>query len=207
MITVLLVDDHPVVREGVRGMLAGEPDIEIVAEAGSADEAVVMAGARRPDVILMDLRMPGGDGVEATTRIMDAGSASRVLVLTTYESDTDILRAVEAGAAGYLLKDATRTELAEAIRIAARGETVLSPSIAARLVTRLRAPQPETLSPREIEVLRLVAQGLTNAATGQRLCIAEATVKTHLLRIFVKLGVDDRTAAVTVAMSRGLLVL
>ncbi len=207
MITVLLVDDHPVVREGVRGMLAGEPDIEIVAEAGSADEAVAMAGARRPDVILMDLRMPGGDGVEATTRIMDTGSASRVLVLTTYESDTDILRAVEAGAAGYLLKDATRTELAEAIRIAARGETVLSPSIAARLVTRLRAPQPETLSPREIEVLRLVAQGLTNAATGQRLCIAEATVKTHLLRIFVKLGVDDRTAAVTVAMSRGLLVL
>ena len=207
MITVLLVDDHPVVREGVRGMLTGEPDIEIVAEAGSADEAVVMSGAYRPDVILMDLRMPGGDGVEATTRIMGTGSESRVLVLTTYESDVDILRAVEAGAAGYLLKDATRTELAEAIRIAARGETVLSPSIAARLVTRLRAPQQETLSPRELQVLRLVAQGLTNAGTGQRLCIAEATVKTHLLRIFAKLGVDDRTAAVTVAMSRGLLTL
>jgi DNA-binding NarL/FixJ family response regulator len=207
VITVLLVDDHPVVREGLRGMLAGEPDIEIVAEAGSADEAVVMAGAYRPDVVLMDLRMPGGDGVQATARIMRGWSTSRVLVLTTYESDADILRAVEAGAAGYLLKDATRTELADAIRSASRGETVLAPSIAARLVTRIRAPQPETLTPREVEVLRLVAQGLTNAATGQRLCISEATVKTHLLRIFAKLGVDDRTAAVTVAMSRGLLTL
>lgn len=206
-IRVMLVDDHPVVREGVRGMLAGEPDIEIVAEAGSADEAVVLNHAARPDVILMDLRMPGGDGVEATGRIMRGACATRVLVLTTYESDADILRAVEAGAAGYLLKDATRAELAEAIRTAARGETVLSPSVAAKLVTRIRAPQPETLSPRELQVLRLVAQGLTNAATGQRLCIAEATVKTHLLRIFAKLGVDDRTAAVTVALSRGLLVL
>lgn len=206
-ITVMLVDDHPVVREGVRGMLAGEPDIDIVAEAGSADEAVVMSGAYRPDVVLMDLRMPGGDGVEATARILRGWSGSRVLVLTTYENDADILRAVEAGAAGYLLKDATRTELADAVRAAARGETVLSPSVAARLVSRIRAPQQETLSPREVEVLRLVAQGLTNAATGQRLCIAEATVKTHLLRIFGKLGVDDRTAAVTVALSRGLLTL
>lgn len=207
MITVLLVDDHPVVREGVRGMLAGEADIDIVAEAGSADEAVVMSGAYRPDVVLMDLRMPGGDGVEATARILRGWSGSRVLVLTTYENDADILRAVEAGAAGYLLKDATRAELADAIRAAARGETVLAPSVAARLVSRIRAPQQETLSPREVEVLRLVAQGLTNAATGQRLCIAEATVKTHLLRIFGKLGVDDRTAAVTVAMARGLLTL
>jgi DNA-binding NarL/FixJ family response regulator len=207
MITVLLVDDHPVVREGVRGMLAGEADIDIVAEAGSADEAVVMHGAHRPDVVLMDLRMPGGDGVEATARILRGWSGSRVLVLTTYENDADILRAVEAGAAGYLLKDATRAELADAIRAAARGETVLAPSVAARLVSRIRAPRQETLSPRELEVLRLVAQGLTNAATGQRLCIAEATVKTHLLRIFGKLGVDDRTAAVTVAMARGLLTL
>ncbi|HEY0641649.1 MAG TPA: response regulator transcription factor [Pseudonocardiaceae bacterium] len=207
MITVMLVDDHPVVREGVRGMLAGEADIDIVAEAGSADEAVVMNEATRPQVILMDLRMPGGDGVEATSRIMAGAAPTRVLVLTTYESDTDILRAVEAGAAGYLLKDATRVELADAIRSAARGETVLAPSVAARLVTRIRSPQPqpETLTPREVEVLRCVARGMTNAATGQRLCISEATVKTHLLRVFAKLGVDDRTAAVTVAMSRGML--
>ena len=131
MIKVLLVDDHPVVREGLRGMLDGEDDIAVVAEAGSAAEAVAAARAGEPDVVLMDLRMPGGDGVEATVRVLAQRPQARVVVLTTYETDADILRAVEAGAAGYLLKDATRQELAQAIRAAARGETVLAPSVAA----------------------------------------------------------------------------
>lgn len=203
MIKVLLVDDHPVVREGLRGMLDGEDDIAVVAEAGSAAEAVAAARAGEPDVVLMDLRMPGGDGVEATVRVLAQRPQARVVVLTTYETDADILRAVEAGAAGYLLKDATRQELAQAIRAAARGETVLAPSVAAKLVSRMRSPVE--LSRREIEVLRLVARGHTNAAVGRELLISEATVKTHLLRAFAKLGVADRTAAVTAALERGIL--
>jgi DNA-binding NarL/FixJ family response regulator len=203
VIKVLLVDDHPVVREGLRGMLAGETDIAVVAEAGSAAEAVAAARAGEPDVVLMDLRMPGGDGVEATMRVLDQRPGARVVVLTTYETDADILRAVEAGAAGYLLKDATRQELAQAIRAAARGETVLAPSVAAKLVSRMRSPVE--LSRREIEVLRLVARGHTNAEVGRKLLISEATVKTHLLRTFAKLGVADRTAAVTAALERGIL--
>lgn len=207
VITVLLVDDHPVVREGVRGILAQEPDIEVVAEAGSASEAVAVSRACAPDVVLMDLRMPGGDGVGATASILRERPTSRVLVLTTYGTDSDILRAVEAGAVGYLLKDATRVELANGIRLAARGETALAPSVAARLMTGIRAPQSPGLSPREVDVLQHVARGMTNASIGAELHIGEATVKTHLLRAFAKLGVDDRTAAVTVAMSRGLLTL
>jgi DNA-binding NarL/FixJ family response regulator len=204
-VTVLLVDDHPVVRVGLRGMLAAAPDIEVVGEAGSGAEAVVLAGTLAPDVVLMDLRMPGGDGVAAIERIRAARPATRVVVLTTYDTDTDILRAIEAGAAGYLLKDAALDTLADAVRAAARGETVLAPPVAARLVHRLRAPTGDTLTPRETEVLALVARGLSNADIGRTLYIGEATVKTHLLRIFGKLGVNDRTAAVTAAMSRGLL--
>ncbi|GAA5083471.1 DNA-binding NarL/FixJ family response regulator [Thermocatellispora tengchongensis] len=205
MIKVLIVDDHPVVREGLRGMLDADPGIHVVGEAGSGDEAVVRARELLPDVILMDLRMPGGDGVSATGRILADRPESRVVVLTTYETDQDIVRAVEAGAAGYLLKDTSRADLLNAIAAAARGETVLSPTVATRLVTRMRAPAVEALSPRETEVLSLVAKGLTNGEIGRRLFISETTVKTHLLRAFAKLGVSDRTAAVTTAMDRGLL--
>jgi DNA-binding NarL/FixJ family response regulator len=205
MIRVLLADDHPVVRAGLRGMLAAEPDIEVAGEAGSGPEAVAVAAAGTYDVILMDLRMPGGDGVAATERIVAADPGARVLVLTTYDVDADILRAVEAGAAGYLLKDATQQELAGAVRAAARGETVLAPSVAGRLVSQLRRPQVQPLSARETEVLALVARGRTNAEIGRELFVSEATVKTHLMRVFGKLGVSDRTAAVTTALERGLL--
>ncbi|MGW0590211.1 response regulator [Streptosporangium sp. NPDC002607] len=205
MLRVMIVDDHPVVREGLRGMLEADPGISVAGEAASGDEAVVRAGELRPDVILMDLRMPGGDGVSATSRILTERPQSRVIVLTTYETDADIVRAVEAGAAGYLLKDTSRADLLAAIRSAARGETVLSPSVATRLVTRMRAPVAEPLSPRETEVLSLVAGGLTNAEIGRALFVSEATVKTHLLRVFGKLGVSGRTAAVTTALDRGLL--
>jgi DNA-binding NarL/FixJ family response regulator len=205
MITIMLVDDHPVVREGLRGMLEAEEDLTVVGEAGSGAEAVALARVTRPEVILMDLRMPGTDGVWATERILAESSQTRVVVLTTYETDADILRAVEAGAAGYLLKDASRAELAGAIRAAARGETVLAPSVAGRLVKRVRAPRTPMLSGREVEVLALVAKGMTNAEIGAALHISEATVKTHLLRTFGKLDVSDRTAAVTTAMAAGLL--
>jgi len=200
VISVLLVDDHPVVREGLRGMLAAEPGLRVVAEAA---EAVAAVRKHAPDVVLMDLRMPGADGVEATAMVLAQRPRTRVVVLTTYETDADILRAVEAGAAGYLLKDATRQDLAQAIRAAARGETVLAPSVAAKLVSRMR--RPVDLSPREIEVLSLVARGRTNAEIGRELFISEATVKTHLLRTFGKLEVSDRTAAVTTALDRGIL--
>jgi DNA-binding NarL/FixJ family response regulator len=205
MITIMLVDDHPVVREGLRGMLEAEPDLSVVGEAGSGAEALALARVHRPDVILMDLRMPGTDGVWATERILAEAASSKVVVLTTYETDADILRAVEAGAAGYLLKDASRAELAGAIRAAARGETVLAPSVASRLVQRVRKPAAPSLSARELEVLALVATGSTNAEIGAALHITEATVKTHLLRAFGKLDVSDRTAAVTTAMALGLL--
>ncbi|MEV4537158.1 response regulator transcription factor [Asanoa sp. NPDC049518] len=205
MITVLLVDDHPVVRAGVRGLLSGEPDITVVGEAASGTEAVAAARALRPSVVLMDLRLPGLDGVGATAQVLAALPATRVVVLTTYETDADILRAVEAGAAGYLLKDASRTDLVSAVRSAACGETVLSPSVATRLLHRVRHPRAESLSAREAEVLRLVARGLSNGEIARALHISEATVKTHLLRAFAKLGVNDRTAAVTTAMAAGLL--
>ncbi|MFF0573541.1 response regulator [Streptosporangium saharense] len=206
MLRLMIVDDHPVVREGLRGMLEAAPEISVVGEAASGDEAVARAVRLRPDVVLMDLRMPDGDGVSATSRILAALPRTRVVVLTTYETDQDILRAVEAGAAGYLLKDTSRADLLSAIASAARGETVLSPSVTTRLVTRMRTPAAETLSPREAEVLALVADGLTNAEIGRALFISETTVKTHLLRVFGKLGVSDRTAAVTTALDRGLLV-
>ncbi len=206
MIRILLVDDHPVVRTGLSGMLGAEPDLEVVGEADSGPRGEALAASLRPDVVLMDLRMPGGDGVDSVARITAAGLPCRVVVLTTYETDRDILRAVEAGAAGYLLKDATRGELADAVRAAARGETVLAPSVAARLVDQMRArPERPRLSERETAVLRLVAEGCTNAEIGRRLFIGESTVKTHLLRVFSKLDVTDRTAAVTHALRHGLL--
>jgi len=208
MIRVLLADDHPVVRAGLRGMLDTEPDIEVVAEAGSGPEAVALAASTEIDVILMDLRMPGGDGVTATAAIQARAARPRVLVLTTYDTDADILRAVEAGAAGYLLKDATKQELAEAIRAVVRGETVLAPAVAGRLVTRLRRPQEPALpqlSRRETEILVRAARGMTNAEIGRDLFISDATVKTHLLRACTKLGVSGRTAAVAAATERGLL--
>jgi DNA-binding NarL/FixJ family response regulator len=204
-LAVLIADDHPVVREGLRGMLAAEPAIRVVAEAASGDEAVVMAKRHRPDVVLMDLRMPCGDGVQATAGIIADLPGTRVVVLTTYETDADIVRAVEAGATGYLLKDTPRQDLIAAICAAARGETVLGPTVAGRLVSRLRRPAVEPLSDRETEVLTLVARGQTNAEIGRALFISEATVKTHLLRAFGKLGVSDRTAAVTRAIELGML--
>ena len=203
-VRVLIADDHPVVREGLRGMLAGEEDIEVVGEAGDGQEAATLARALRPDVVLMDLRMPGTDGVEATRMLAGAGGPA-VLVVTTYDTDHDILRAVEAGARGYLLKDTPRAELIRAVRAAAGGATVLAPAVAARLLGRSRSPAHLELTQRELEVLDLVAQGKTNSEIGQALFIGEATVKTHLLHAFAKLGVDDRTAAVTTAMARGLL--
>ncbi|MEU3092908.1 response regulator [Streptomyces massasporeus] len=202
---ILIVDDHPVVRFGLRGMLETYDDLRVVGEAGSGDEAIVLAAATRPDVVLMDLRMPGTDGATATARIRREHPGIRVLVLTTYEGDADILPAIEAGATGYLLKDTPIGILTDAIRAAARGESVLAPPVAARLVTHMQAPAREQLTPREVQVLGLVARGLSNGEIGRRLYIGEATVKTHLLRTFVKLGVNDRTAAVTVALSRGVL--
>ncbi|MEU9020653.1 response regulator transcription factor [Actinomadura sp. NPDC048394] len=202
MLRVMIVDDHAIVREGLRGMLAAEPGMEVAAEAASGDEAVALAPRVRPDVILMDLRMPGGDGVSAIERL---GPGHRVLVLTTFEDDADIVRAVRSGAAGYLLKDASRADLAAAIRDVAAGRTVLAPSVSAKLSAARAAPAPAVLSAREAEVLALVARGLTNAEIGGRLFIGQATVKTHLLRVFAKLGVSDRTAAVMAAIEQGVL--
>jgi len=205
VIRVLVVDDHPVVRGGVVGWLAAQPDLEVVGEAGDGLEALALVASSEPDVVLMDLRMPRMDGVTATERLAVSHPSVRVLVLTTYDTDADIVRAVEAGAAGYLLKDTPLPQLAEAVRAAARGETVLAPPVAARLVSRMRAPAVDAPTARELEVLAGVARGLTNAEIGRELFIGEATVKTHLLRVFAKLGVDDRTRAVMVAVERGLL--
>lgn len=203
-IRVVVADDHPVVRSGLVALLDLEDDVEVVGEAGDGDAAVELADRLRPDLVLMDLRMPGGDGTTATERIVATLPGVRVLVLTTYETDTDILRAVEAGATGYLLKDTPRAELVAGVRAAARGEAALSPSVAHRLVRQVRGGG-DRLTPRECEILAGVARGLSNAAVGRELHITEATVKTHLLRAFAKLGVDDRTHAVTVAMQRGML--
>ncbi|MFC8297626.1 response regulator [Micromonospora orduensis] len=202
---LLIVDDHPVVRDGLRGMFTGDPDFEVVGEARDGAEALALAAHSRPDVVLMDLRMPGMDGVTAIGRLVGSGSQAKVLVLTTYDTDADVLPAIEAGATGYLLKDAPREELVRAVRAAARGEAVLSPSVAGRLMGRLRAPAEEPLSHRELEVLAMVAKGTSNREAAARLFISEATVKTHLLHVYAKLGVNDRAAAVAVAYDRGLL--
>ncbi|SDP49029.1 DNA-binding response regulator, NarL/FixJ family, contains REC and HTH domains [Pedococcus dokdonensis] len=200
---LLVVDDHPVVRMGLVAMLSEHADFEVVGEAADGAEAVAMSTRLTPDVVLMDLRMPVMDGAEATAQLLASPPAPAVLVLTTYDTDADIVRAVEAGANGYLLKDAPRETLADAIRRAARGETVLAPPVVARLASRLRTPAGPTLTDREAQVLQCVARGLSNAAVGRELHIGEATVKTHLLRAFEKLGVTDRTAAVTAAYKSG----
>ncbi|MEU2348176.1 response regulator transcription factor [Modestobacter sp. NPDC049651] len=204
-VRVLVVDDHPVVRGGVVGWLAAQPDLDVVGEAADGLAALAAVAEHAPDVVLMDLRMPRLDGVAATGRIVAAHPTVRVLVLTTYDTDADIVRAVEAGATGYLLKDTPLPQLADAVRAAARGETVLAPPVAAKLVSRMRQPPAEAPTARELQVLGGVARGLTNAEIGRELFIGEATVKTHLLRVFAKLGVDDRTRAVLVAVERGLL--
>ncbi|MFE5408537.1 response regulator [Microbacterium sp. NPDC056569] len=209
MIRLLIADDHPVVRAGLAGLLSDEPGFEVVAEASDGDEAVRLAAATRPDVVLMDLRMPHVDGVAATARIAggEAGEPPpRVLILTTYESDDQILAAIEAGATGYLLKAAPQAEIVAGIRSVAAGQSALSPQVAVRLVERMRRPEPETvLTARELDVLRLVATGHSNKQIAVALGIGESTVKTHLLKVFEKLGVADRTRAVTLAMERGLL--
>jgi DNA-binding NarL/FixJ family response regulator len=209
MIRLLIADDHPVVRDGLRGMLAGEADFEVVGEAASGAEAVALTDRERPDVVLMDLQMPEMDGATATAEIAARFPATRVLVLTTFDADADILRAVEAGATGYLLKDTPRERLFPAIRAAARGETVLAPTVATRLVSQMRgrAATTEALTSREVEVLELVARGSSNVDIAAALFISEATVKTHLLHTFAKLGVDDRTAAVVAALERGIIAL
>ena len=204
-IRLIIADDHPVVRTGLRGMLAGQPDLEVVGEAASGAEAVALAVQERPHVVLMDLRMPEMDGVTATAEIKTQQPETHILVLTTYDTDADILRAIEAGATGYLLKDAPRDELFRAVRATARGEAVLAPTVAARLMGQVRKPAEEALSAREIEVLSLVAGGASNKEIGRQLHISEATVKSHLIHIFGKLGVTDRTAAVTTALKRSIL--
>ncbi|MDF3291772.1 response regulator [Streptomyces silvisoli] len=204
-VRLLIADDHPVVRDGLRGMFAGDPGFEVVAEAGDGAEAVALAERLGPDVVLMDLRMPRLDGVSAIRAMAERRLPARVLVLTTYDTDSDVLPAVKAGATGYLLKDTARDELVRAVRAAARGESVLSPAVASRVLGQVRTPEREPLSPREIEVLGLVAAGSTNRESAARLFISEATVKTHLLHIYAKLGVKDRAAAVAVAYAKGLL--
>ncbi|MCP4359813.1 MAG: response regulator transcription factor [Chloroflexi bacterium] len=207
LIRILITDDHPVVREGLAGMLAGQPDFEVVGVAEDGDMAVMLHRELAPDVTLMDLRMPGLDGVGAIKAIKAQQPSAHILILTTYDSDADILRAIEAGATGYLLKDTPREELFRAIRAAATGKSVLAPTVAARLMTRMRAPAQESLSAREIEVLELVAKGNSNKEVGKALYISTSTVKTHLIHIYNKLGVDDRTAAVTTALEAGIITL
>ena len=205
MIGLLIVDDHPVVRDGLRGMFAGDERFEVLGEAADGNEALAVARAVRPDVVLMDLRMPGMDGVTTIRALREQGFEARVLVLTTYDTDSDVLPAIKAGATGYLLKDTPREELFRAVSAAHRGESVLSPAVAGRLMGELRAPAREELSQRELEVLGLIAQGCSNRETATRLFISEATVKTHLLHAYAKLGVRDRAAAVAAAYARGLL--
>ncbi|MFC1439910.1 response regulator transcription factor [Streptacidiphilus sp. N1-10] len=204
-IRLLIVDDHPVVRDGLIGMFAADPGFEVLGEAGDGAEAVRLAQELGPDVVLMDLRMPGTDGLTAITELARRGIPVRVLVLTTYDTDSYVLPAIEAGATGYLLKDAPREELLRAVRAAAAGQAVLSPAVAATLMNRVRTPETGPLSQRELEVLQLVAAGRTNRQAAAGLFITEATVKTHLLNIYAKLGVGDRAAAVAEGYNGGLL--
>lgn len=204
-ITVIVADDHPVVRAGIVAMLSEEADVQVVAEAADGAQCVEQVRRHRPDVVLTDLRMPVMDGARATALIRALPDPPQVLVLTTYDTDADIIRAVEAGARGYLLKDTPPAQLADAIRRAVRGETVLAAPVAERLAEHRRSPVLPDLTDRELEVLRLVATGRSNAEIGRSLFIGEATVKTYLVRAFQKLGVADRTAAVTAAYGMGLI--
>jgi DNA-binding NarL/FixJ family response regulator len=204
-ISLILVDDHPVVRNGLRGMFESEPGFTVLGEASNGVEAVELAVELDPDVILMDLRMPGGSGLDAITELTRRGIRSKVLVLTTWDTDTDTLPAIEAGATGYLLKDAPQDDLFNAVRQAAEGRTVLSPAVASRLVTAVRTPAPSPLAARERQVLELVAKGTPNRDIARELFISEATVKTHLSHVFTKLGVTDRAAAVAKGYEQGIL--
>ncbi len=204
-IRILITDDHPVVRNGLRGMLSSEVGFEVVGEADNGSDAVDMAIRLRPDVVLMDLSMPVMDGVAATEAIRNNLTETHVLVLTTYDSDADILPAIEAGATGYLLKDVPSDELFRAIHAAARGESVLAPAVAARLMGRVKGYSKDVLSPREVEVLSVVADGASNAEIARMLHISETTVKAHMSHIFNKLEVNDRTAAVTAALDKGII--
>ena len=204
-IRLVIADDHPIVRAGLRGVIGSQPDFDVVGEATTGTEAVTLTGRLQPDVVLMDLSMPELDGVGAIAQIKAQHPDVRILVLTTYDSDADILTAIETGATGYLLKDTPRGELFEAIRATARGRSLLAPSVSARLMERMRGPAEEALSAREIEVLKLVAKGASNKEIASKLYIGEATVKSHLLNIFGKLAVADRTAAVTTALEKGIL--
>lgn len=203
-IRIVVVDDHPVVRDGLVGMLTGQPDMTVVGQAANGREALLQVAHHDPDVVLLDLRMPVMDGVTAIRELRRQGHRAQIVVLTTYDSDDDIVPAIEAGATGYLLKDTPRDDLFRAVRAASRGEPALTPSVASRLMGRLREV-PQTLSPREVEVLELAARGRTNREIGRAMHVSEATVKTHLLRAYDKLGVNDRTAAVVTALERGLL--
>ena len=205
MIRIVIADDHPVVRAGVRALLDAEDDLEVIREAATADDAVTLAEQLAPDLVLMDLQFADGPrGAEATRRIRELDHPPHVLVLTNYDTDADILNAIEAGASGYLLKDAPPDELVAAVRAAAAGESALAPVIAGRLMARMRAPLT-SLSTRELEVLELVAAGASNTDIAGRLHITEATVKSHLVHIFTKLDVGSRTAAVSAARTLGLL--
>jgi DNA-binding NarL/FixJ family response regulator len=205
MIRVLVADDHPIVRGGIVALLESADDLTVVGEASTGLQAVELALEHEPDIVLMDLQMPELGGAEATARILEQRPDIRVIVLTTYESDSAILTAIEAGASGYLLKAAPAGEILAGIRSVAAGDVALAPSIAAMLVNRVKAPAGPTLSARETEVLALVAQGRSNPAIAKALFLSEATVKTHLLHVFEKLEVSDRTRAVTKAMELGLL--
>lgn len=206
MIRVVVVDDHPVVRDGIVATLSAAPDLEVVGQAESGPEAVQVAAATRPDVVVMDLRMPRGGGVEAVREMKARGIGASVLVLTTYDTDSETVAAIEAGATGYLLKDSSASRVVQAIRATAAGETVLSPAIAARLTSHVRSPSRTTaLSAREREVLLHVARGTPNKQIAKELFISEATVKTHVSHIFDKLGVTDRAAAVAAAYEAGIL--
>ena len=204
-IRVLLVDDHPVVRAGIEGILSSQTDIEVVGEASDGIEAICLNQTLQPDVILMDLQMPKMDGVTAIKAITEQANPPHILVLTTYDTDADIVRAIQAGATGYLLKDTPREDFFAAVRQVAQGASVLTPVVASRLMAHMRAPAEEQLSGREIEVLTLVAQGHNNQDIAKQLHISTATVKTHLIHIYGKLGVSDRTAAVTTALEKGIL--
>ncbi|MGI5285203.1 response regulator [Nonomuraea polychroma] len=204
-IRLIIVDDHPIVRDGLRGIFDADEAFEVVGEAADGPEALAVALRANPDVVLLDLRMPKMTGAEVIRRLREQAPGIRVLVLTTFDDDGDVLPAIEQGATGYLLKDTPRAELRRAVQAAARGEAVLSPAVAGVLRQKAREPEQRTLSPRELEVLRLIARGATNRDIAGRLFITEATVKTHLLHVFAKLEVKDRAAAVAVAYERGLL--
>jgi NarL family two-component system response regulator LiaR len=206
-IRVLLVDDHQVVRQGLRAFLQLQPDVEVVGEAAGGSAAVAAAAAGRPDVVLMDLVMPEGDGIAAIRALAEAAPGARVVVLSSFADDERIFAAMQAGAAGYLLKDVDPDALAEAIREVHRGRPVLHPDVAARLMRRAAdpaSPATEPLTPREREVLRLVVEGFANKQIARRLVISEKTVKTHVSSILQKLGVADRTAAAVLAIRQGL---